>query len=180
MEAAAGGIAGGEQGHAASCPRLGRSILGAGKEQSHSLPLLGVLPLCFDRLTCKFMQLSQSQAGEERGLPREGGGFSLPDFPNCLLPLCPAVGMCGGVERRSLGPGRELTLLFLVTAGESRPEQPDGNATLGSGGCVCEDDPGCTPPSCPEPGSSLSGSSNSVLPARHPGLSAKGLQMLCY
>lgn len=121
---------------AASCPRLGRSILGAGKQQSHSLPLLGVLPLCFDRLTCKFMQLSQSQAGEERGLPREGGGFFLPDFPNCLVPLCPAVGKYRGVERRSLGPGREVVLLFLVPAGESRLEQPDGNAALGSGVCV--------------------------------------------
>lgn len=139
-----------------------------------NLIALPCLVFCLCALTnspvnlCNYPRAKQ----ERRGACPGKGGFLFSRLPKLPPSSCPAVGKCRGVERRSLGPGRELMLLFLVTAGESRPEQPDGNAALGSRVCVCEADPGCTPPSFPEPGSSL--------PARHPGLSAKGLQMLCY
>lgn len=87
--------------------RLGESIIGAGKQHPHSLPPLAVLPLCAlkDSPVNLYSYPRPKQERSRACLGKEG--FFLPDFPNCLVPPCPAVGdgtsMCAPVLASALG-----------------------------------------------------------------------------
>jgi len=124
---AAGGIAGGELRAGKEHPR------GWETASSQSSSTWCSASVHFARLTCKFIWLSQSQVGEEQGLPE--GGFLFPRLPELPWPTVsrcwgrqqPGAPVMGRAERQP-GTREGRGAAFLVAAGESGPEQRDGDA----------------------------------------------------